>query len=429
MKATKLGVLVNSAVVLALASGCEERKAAAPEPAAKSEALAVQGVTDTTIKIGSYGPLSGPAAAWGVVLRSMDAYFQHINASGGIHGRKIEFVYRDDQYSPAKTPGVVRELVEKEQVFAVVGGIGTANGRAVADYLEQKNIPFFTPATGDEFFSSGEKKNIYTVYPRYRTEGRILGEYIGKELRSLKVGVLYQDDDFGAQGADGLAAGLEKFGGKIAVKVSCLPTDTDLSGQVSQIASNAPEVLVIFTAPRQAIMAVKQLHAMKKKPHVLTSFVLGDPMMFELAGKDVWEGTITSAATKLSSSDEPQIAEYREIIEKYGEGKLPAGNFTLAGFAFAVPFVEALERAGKDLTPKKVYAALESMKAWDGAGPHLTGTGFGPPITFAADDRLGVDRVFLARAEDGKWVKATDWIGLAEPEVEEEEEVEEGATP
>lgn len=410
--------LLTTAMLVAMAGGvaCKERntdttkKAAAPAaPATK-----VQGVTDTTIKIGSFGPLSGPAAVWGDVLRGMEAYFAHINEKGGIHGRKIEFVYRDDQYSPAKTPGVVRELVEKEQVFAIVGGVGTANGRAVADYLDQKGIPFFTPASGVEYFSSGKKKNIYTVFPRYLTEGQILGEYISKELKSLKVGVLYQDDDFGAQGAQGLENGLKKFGGNLAFKVSCLPTDTNLSGQVSQIVEKEPEVLVLFTAPRQAIMAVKQLATMKKKPHILTSFVLADPIMFKLATPELWEGTITSSAMKLPDGDDPVAVAYREVLVKHGKENLRVGNFSLAGFAFAVPFVEALQRAGKDVTPQKVYEALETLKDYSGTGPHMPEGGFGPPITFGPDRRLGHDRVFLARAEKGKWVKVSDWLSLEE---------------
>ena len=174
--------------------GCQKRESgqgmgsaaasAGPAPAAPG---GTPGVTADTIKIGSWGPLSGPAAPWAAVLHGMNAYFQHINASGGINGRKVQFIYRDDQYSPAKTPAVVRELVEKEQVFAIVGGIGTANGRAVADYLEQQGVPFFTPASGDRFWSEGGKKNIYTVFPKYVNEGEILGNYAAKELKAKKI--------------------------------------------------------------------------------------------------------------------------------------------------------------------------------------------------------------------------------------------------
>ena len=249
------------------ATGCQKREtgggtiASADKPAEPTPTQSgVPGVTADTIKIGSWGPLSGPAAQWGTVLHAMNTYFQHVNASGGINGRKVQFIYRDDQYSPAKTPAVVRELVEKEQVFAIVGGIGTANGRAVADYLEQKGVPFFTPSSGDRFWSEGGKKNVYTVFPKYVTEGQILGDYAAKELKAKKIAVLYQDDDFGKQGLEGVKKGLEKHkGAELVVEVTCQPIDTDLSGQASKIAEKKPDVLVIYAAPKQAVTLVKTL--------------------------------------------------------------------------------------------------------------------------------------------------------------------------
>jgi ABC-type branched-subunit amino acid transport system substrate-binding protein len=403
-------------------SACEERQAgqgvgakstATPSGSAagaKPAKAGVPGVSDTSIKLGSWGPLSGPAAAWGVVLHSMNAYFAHINESGGIHGRKIEFVYRDDQYNPAKTPAVARELVEKENVFAIVGGIGTANGRAVADYLDGKGVPFFTPASGDRFWSSGAKKNVYTVYPRYETEGQLLGGYVGGELKAKKIAVLYQNDDFGKQGLEGVKKGLSKHdGAEVVAEVSCQPTDTDMSGQVSQIAEKAPDALIVFAGPKQGVAAVKMLDAQKKKPQVVTSFVLGDAMMFKLGG-DAWEGVISSAVSKQADADDPAIALYRDVLKKHGGGKLPVGNFTLAGFLFAMPFVEALQRAGKDLTREKVFAALEGMKDYKGAGPHWKGEGMGPTITFSKTQRLGNDEIYLVKAKGGKWEKLTEWL-------------------
>ena len=420
MKLTRRQVSLLLAT-MATGVGCEERKpgagvganasaTAAPSGSAKADS-GVPGVTDTAIKLGSWGPLSGPAAAWGVVLHAMNAYIKHVNESGGIHGRKVEFIYRDDQYNPAKTPAVVRELVEKENVFAVVGGIGTANGRAVADYLDKKGVPFFTPASGDRFWSSGDKKNVYTVFPRYATEGELLGDYIGKELGHKKVAVLYQNDDFGKQGLEGVKKGVAKHGGEVVAEVSVQPTDTDLSGQASQIAEKAPETLVLYAGPKQAIACVKTLDAQKKKPQIVTSFVLGDPMMFKLAG-DSWEGTIASAVAELSDSDNETVAQYRAIIEKHGGGKLPVGTFTQAGFLFAIPFFEAIKRAGKDLTRDKVTAELEKLKDWKGGGPHLKGPGMGPPITFTKTQRLGNDKIFLTQAKGGKWEKLTDWLSI-----------------
>lgn len=397
--------------------GCEKREAggqgmsSADKPAASAAPQdTVPGVTDTKIKLGSWGPLSGPAAQWGTVLRGMEAYFAYINEKGGIHGRTIDFVYRDDQYNPSKTPAVVRELVEKENVFAIVGGIGTANGRAVADYLEEKGVPLFTPASGDKFWSEGGKKNVYTVFPKYVTEGEILGNYAAKELKAKKIAVLYQDDDFGKQGLEGVKKGVARHAdAKVVVEVSTQPTDTDLSGQASQIAAAAPDVLVLYAAPKQAITAVKTLEAQKKKPQLVSSFVLSDPILFKLAGAS-WEGTITSAASVLPAAEDPAAAKYREILQKYGGEKAPPGTFTMAGFLFAMPLCEALDRAGKELTRDKLYTALNGMKDWNSGGPHWEAGALGPTITFTADQRLGSNKIYLAKATEGKWAKLTDWL-------------------
>jgi branched-chain amino acid transport system substrate-binding protein len=396
-------------------AACEKREAgqgmpSADKPSGDPSTAAVPGVSADTIKLGSYGPLSGPAAQWGLVLKGMDAYFKFINDKGGIHGRKLEFIYRDDQYNPSKTPAVVRELVEKENVFALVGGVGTANGRSVADYLEQKGVPFFTPSSGDKFWSEGGKQNVYTVFPKYATEGEILGDYVGRELKAKKVAVLYQDDDFGKQGLEGLKKALgQHAGSELVLEVTTQPTDTDLSGQVSQISAKSPDVLVLYAAPKQAVTAVKMLDAQKKKPQIVTSFVLSDPVLFKLAG-DSWEGTITSAASLLPDSDEPAVAKYRELLAKYGGDKLPPGTFTMAGVLFAMPLVEALERAGKELTREKLYQAFESLKDWNAGGPHWDSGPLGPTISFGKDQRLGANRIYLAKAKGGKWEKLTDWL-------------------
>jgi len=397
--------------------GCQKREAGggvgSASPSANPATPAPEGtpgVTADTIRIGSWGPLSGPAAPWGAVLHGMNAYFQHINASGGINGRKVQFIYRDDQYSPAKTPAVVRELVEKEQVFAIVGGIGTANGRAVADYLEQKGVPFFTPSSGDRFWSEGGKKNVYTVFPKYVSEGEVLGTYIAKDLKAKKVGILYQDDDFGKQGLEGLKKGLAATpGSELVVEVTSQPIDTDMSGQASKIVEKKPDVLVLYAGPKQAVALVKTLDAQKKKPQLVTSFVLSDPIMFKLAG-DSWEGAITSVASTLPDSDNESVAYYREILAKYGEGKLPVGNFTLSGFLYAIPLVEAMHKAGKDLTREKLYEALNSMKDWHGPALYWKGENMGPPLTFSNERRLGNEQLFLVKAKGGKWEKITDWL-------------------
>jgi len=389
---------VICSLLLALLAGCRAPKADQPAP----------------LKLGTYGPLSGPAASWGVMLKAMSAYIDYINAQGGLHGRKLELVIRDDQYNPAKTPLVVRDLVENEQVFAIVGGLGTANGRSVIDYLQQKAVPFFTPASGDPFFTQPPRPNVYTVYPRYDTEGQIIGQHLARALGKKRVAVMHQDDDFGLKGAEGLKAGLQAFGAELVLSTTCQPSDTDVSAQARLIADAQADALVLFTAPRQAAMLVKRLTTLKAKPPVFTSFVLSDPIMFELAGQEVWEGTMTSSVRKLSNSEDPSVVQYREVLAAHGPG-LEVGSFTMSGFAFAQPFVEALHRAGPQPNPAKVYEALHGMKDWASGGPYWRGTGLNPPLSFSADDHLGNDRIFFAKAEKGRWNRVTDWIGLSPP--------------
>ena len=407
------------------ASGCEESqpgRATSPKPPApptgSSGAVGARGnpgVSEGAIKVGSYGPLSGPDAAWGAVLHAMNAYFTHINDAGGIHGRRIDFVYRDDQLNPAKTPALVRELVETEDVFAMIGGIGTANGRAVADYLEKKDVPNFSPCSGDQLWSRGTKKNVYTAYPRFVSEGELLANYVARDLGMKKVAVLYQNDDYGKQGLEGVKRGLGRYAGAaVGLELSLQPSDEDLSGQVSKIAQEAPEALILFCGAKQAAAAVKMLHEQDKKPQVLTSFLLSDPSLLELGG-EAWEGVISAAIAKLPDSDDETVVQYREILERNGGGKLTPGISTQLGFILAMPFVEALQRAGRDLTHAKLYRALQSFEAWTGPGPHFKGQGMGPPITFSSERRLGNDAIFLIRAEAQRWAKISDWMSMTRP--------------
>ena len=137
--------------------------------------------------------------------------------------------------------------------------------------------------------------------------------------------------------------------------------------------------------------------------------MLSDPILFKLAGES-WEGTITSSASEMPDSDSEAAKLYREVLEKYGGGKIPVGTFSLSGFLFAIPLVEAMQKAGKDLTREKVYEALNTFDNWTGPALHWKGQNMGPAISFSADKRLGNDKVYLAKAKGGKWTKLTDWL-------------------
>jgi ABC-type branched-subunit amino acid transport system substrate-binding protein len=389
--------------VLALAltlAACTERG---------QEGSGVRGVEPEVIRVGTYGPLTGPQAAWGDALRGMKAYFRWINHQGGVHGRKLELYVKDDGYDPSRTPRVVRALVERDEVFAVVGGIGTAPGRAAAPLLERAGVPFFTPASGAQWFSSPEgPENVRTVYLPYHAEGRIIGDHVVRSLGLERVAVVHQDDDFGLEGKAGVKAGVEEAGGALVASASVLPTDTDVSGAVGAVLEASPDALVLYLAPRQAVLVGRRLASEKTRPQLVTSFVLNDPGIIERAGREVWEGTLSAAVSRLADEDHPAVAQYETVLSDFAPSLAP-GGFAMSGVRFAQPFVEALHRAGRDLTPARFYEALATLDDYAGGGPYWQGEGLGAPVDFTGGKKLGVDQVGFARAEGGEWVRVGDW--------------------
>ncbi len=393
-RSSRAGVLASVALL-----ACTANKDEAP------------GVDAEVIRVGTFGPLTGPQAAWGDSLRAMKAYFAWVSAEGGVHGRRIELYVKDDRYDPAETPAAVRGLIERDRVFAVVGGIGTATGRAAAPLLERAGVPFFTPASGAAWFSSDDGPSLVrTVYLPYRVEGRRIGAHL-VGLGLPRVAVLAQNDDFGGEGLDGVRAGVEAAGGAWLGAARVLPSDTDVSGPLSTLLREGPDALVLYVAPRQAVLVGRALAGQPERPQLVTSFVLADPGIIERAGAEVWEGTLTSVVGRLPDEDHPAVHQMRRVLAAHAPGLAP-GGFATSGFRFAQPFVEALERAGPKLDRSRFLEALETLDGYTGGGPHWEGEGLGPPVDFRGGRRLGVDRIGFARARDGRFVLETPWTAV-----------------
>lgn len=342
----------------------------------------------------------------------MKAYFEWINIQGGIHGRKIELYVKDDRYDPSRTPRVAKQLAEDDRVLAVVGGIGTAGNRAAAPVLASAGVPMFTPASGAAWFSGPESPaTTRTVYLPYAAEGRLLGKALVE--RDLKrVAVLYQDDDFGHEGRDGLKEGLTDAGGELIATAPLLPTDIDVSAAVSAVLKEAPEALVLYLAPRQAVLVGRNLAGREQRPQLVTSFVLADPGIIARAGAEVWEGTLTSVVSQLADDHEaPAVAQFRKIMADHAPGLRP-GGFAMSGVRFAQPLVEALHRAGPNLTRESLLAAIDSLKDYRGGGPYWQGEGLGAPVDFGSG-KLGVDALRFARAQEGRWVAEGEWVSAS----------------
>ncbi len=361
----------------------------------------VRGVTDDTIVIGSWAPLTGPAALWGAVGRGAEAYFEMINEQGGIHGRQIEFVLRDDAYQPSRTVAAVREMVERDRVFAFVAGVGTAPGRAVVDYIMESEVVWVSPATGATHWAYPPRKYLFAQYTPYFDEAAVLVDYVVNELGKTRIGVIYQNDDFGESGLVGAQVALEKYGLNVAEAVSVEVSDTDLSSHAIRLRESGAEAILMWLTPRHATIIVGAVGRLGHEPQWLASSVLADTeLMYDLT-EGAWEGVIFAAIGELANSAHPLIEQYREASARIAPEER-ASEFFLSGFRYAEPLVEGLRRAGRDLTTESLVVALESLDGFQGIGA---------PLTYTTNRRQGTRATFLARTIDGEHAeRLTDWL-------------------
>lgn len=378
----------------------EDSTTAAPDP----------GITDTEIVIGSWGPLSGPAALWGSVVRGTETYFDLVNEEGGIHGRRIRFVYRDDGYEPPRTVAAVREMVQREQVFAFSVGVGTAPGMAVREFITSNKIPWVAPASGSSHWAWPQNRYLFSAYPLYADEAAVIVDH-AVSLGIKRLGVVYQNDDYGKGGLVGAEMAAEKHGATI---VAALPTeimDTDLSSHIVRLRQAGAEGVLLWVLPRQAAILLGTASNLNFTPRWFASTTLSDMTMMHEVTNGLWSGVTFATLGNSWDSDDPTIQRYKEAFEKK-HPDIRWGAFPAAGFLFAEPLVEALRRAGPDLSREKLVEALESLDGFQGSGP---------AITFGPDRRQGARSVMLMRC-----TSATDYEIIAdwtEPAIDVEQAV------
>ena len=218
------------------------------------------GITPTSILIGSHQPLTGPAApGYSEIAPASNAYFQYVDAHGGVFGRKITYKYLNDQYNPTMTSNVVHQLVLQDQVYAIFNGLGTPTHLAVASYLNAQKVPDVFVASGCECWNDPTKlPDTFGWQLDYVREGKILGNYVKTHFKGKKVGVFYQDDDFGQGGLAGLK---EQLGSQIVSAKPYQPTVTNVAPQITAIQKSGAQVLVDFTIP--AFTALERLTSFK----------------------------------------------------------------------------------------------------------------------------------------------------------------------
>jgi ABC-type branched-subunit amino acid transport system substrate-binding protein len=366
-------------------------------PVAKAE----RGVTDTEIRTGQWGPLTGPGALWGAIGRGTGCFFDMINDEGGIHGRKIKYFLRDDGYMPPKTKAIVKELVEDKQVFAITGGAGTAPGMAVKKYLHSSRVPWVVPVSGSSHWAFPPTKYTFAALPLYCDEGAILANYAVKVLGKKRLAFVYQNDDFGKGELYGAEFALEKLGMKQVETVSTEITDTDLSSHVMRLKVANPDCVIMWVLPKQGAIMLGTAAKMDFKPQWLTSYVLGDTDIMYKISKGLFKDVIFTYPGELPDSQHPLVLKYDKARQKFAPNERP-GPFLGAGFLVGELMSEGLKRCGRDLTVDNFVKAMESIKDFKGIGPKIT---FGP------NQRQGARATFIAKCgEGGKTIRLTDWL-------------------
>ncbi len=362
---------------------------------------AERGITDTEIRIGQWGPQTGPAALWGAVARGTGTYFDMINAEGGIHGRKIKYFLRDDGYMPPRTKAIAKELVDDKKVFAFASGVGTAGGMAVRKYLHKNRIPWVGPAAGSSHWAFPPTKYLFAVYPLYSDEADILVNHAVKKLGKKRIAVFYQNDDYGKLGLYGTEVALEKLGMKVVEAISVEPMDTDLSSHCNKLKASNADCVIMFPGPKQGAIILMTAAKMGFKPQWMSTSTLSDtPIMYKIT-KGLFKDVIFVTFGLLPDSQSPLMKKYKKAHDKFAP-KDRWGIFFYAGFVFVEPMVEGLIRTGRDLTADNFVKAMETIKDYQGIGPKIT---FGP------NQRQGARSLFLAKcAEGGKPVRISDWL-------------------
>jgi len=373
-------------------------------------AMAEEGVTDTEIHLGQWGPQTGPAAPWGAVARGTGVYFDMINAQGGIHGRKLVYHMFDDGYNPAKTKAGVKELQEGTGMFAWACGVGTSPGLAVKDYLMERKIPWVGPAAGSMHWITPPQKYLFGVYPLYYMEAKALCRYAIDQLGKKRIAIVYLNDDYGKNGVKGAEDELATRRMKLVAKISVEKGDTDLRPHVMKLRQSKADMVLLWVMPGNAVRIVGTSAAMKFAPQWMSTSTCSDlPLMYKFS-KGLWKGVITTAFSEMPDSDLPLMIKYKKAFDEYAAKGERWGVFFYAGFVFVEPMIEALNRCGRDLTRERFVKEMEGLKNFQGTSGKIS---YKPFDLNDPSCRQGQNQTYLIQCLEGaKAKKLTNWMSI-----------------
>jgi branched-chain amino acid transport system substrate-binding protein len=326
------------------------------------------GVTDTEIKIGNTNPYSGPASSYGINGKVHAAYFAMINEKGGINGRKINYITRDDSYSPPKTVELIRQMVEQDKVFLLFATLGTPSNMAIHGYLNDHKVAQLFVATGADQWND-PKHFPWTMMwlPSYGIESHIYANYILKNLPNAKISVLYQNDDYGKDYLNGLRAGLgDKAAKMIVAAQSYETTDPTVDQQVVALQGSGADVLLTAAIPKFAAQTVRKVYDIGWKPtHFLNSVGNSVGLVMKPAGLEKGVGIISAAhvmdPTDPQWQDTPGFKEWLAFMNSHGLSGSITDVQAVIGYSYAQTMVEVLKMCGDNLTRENVMKQAASL--------------------------------------------------------------------
>jgi branched-chain amino acid transport system substrate-binding protein len=403
-------LLVPSLCLLALALPLAVQAASASDP----------GVTSTSILLGGTVPLSGEASSGGLTAKGADAFFKYTNAHKGVFNRKFTYDYKDDGYDPSRTIQATRELVQQDHVFAIFNPLGTAQNIATRPYLNSVGVPQVFVASGWGGWARDAKQYPLTIglIPAYTGEGIIYARYIKSKIKGAKIGVLYQDDEYGRELLSGLKKGLGSKQSQIVSQKSYDPTSPDVSSQISSLKASGANVVMIFAFGKFAIQAFVYIKKLGWKPkQIFVNAVAAATSVMQLAsGSGQTDGAISIAFFKDPANPrfnkDKGMKLYKSIMDKYGSGGKPGpaskckagipptwcSGYYLAGMVSGSVMVEALKKAGKNLSRKSLMKAVLHLNIKN--NPFVLP---GIAIKTSPTDHWPIEQAQLQRWKSGGW--------------------------
>ncbi|WP_409273402.1 ABC transporter substrate-binding protein [Neobacillus sp. SCS-31] len=395
-KGSLLALVLTLLFSVTACSNSEKTKGKDEKDEAEKVELA-QGVTDKSVKIGTIGVQSGALAFIGTpYFEGMQAYLKAVNDEGGVNGRTVELIKKDDEFKPDKAVKAMEELVFDDKVFAVVGQLGTPGVMATESIVQEEGIPAV-------YFGSGAKqltqsgKNFFPVQPNYFYEGKLMAKYAVEKFSAKNVVVIYQNDDVGRDGVEGFAEGLKALGqegilkeeGKLAIGAA----DTDFTVPVQKAKSLNPDVVIVYSLAGATTGILKEFEKVNFNVPMITTYSNADASFLALASPGAPNVIKNLYVMGWVNADAAKLQPLMDAMAKYFPEQKVINAYTMAGWVAAETFIAGLKAAGDNLSWDGLVEAMDGMTFTDGLAPE---------ISYVDGKREGVTKMALSKvAQDG----------------------------